>query len=842
MFDAIRVPGVAVSAACTVAVIAFGGAVEAAQRTFVSTGGADANACSLAAPCRGFAKAITMTDPGGELVVLDSGGYGSVTVNKNVTILSPAGVYAGISVFAAQDGITVASPATKVVLRGLSINGQGGNNGIRVQAGEVHVENVVVSNLTQSGILVEGGNTVRISGIVARSNGEGLRVAPGGGAVSVLVRDSEFGNNATNGIVVSPSAGGASALVTVERSSVTKNAVGVAVSPSGSASATVIVMQTVASENAGPGVSSTGSTATVFVRENAITRNGTGLLQAASGILNACGSNLLVANTTAQSGSINVNAAACLDQMASGTVTSVATGAGLIGGPITATGTINLASTNLLPTIACSTNQITQWNGSAWVCAGATTGTVTSLTQGSGITLTPNPVTAAGTIVADTAYLQRRVSGTCGVGSYIRAIASDGTVTCGTDNSGPANAFVQGGNAFGAIAILGTTDVWPLEINVNSGRAMRYEPNAISPNVIGGNPNNYADGGVRGATIGGGGVGVGDTDPDFADEGPNRVTDHYGSVGGGYHNQAGDAFGTAIDRPFATVAGGFRNTASGAYSTLGGGQLNTASGHFSAVGGGAENIASGNESFVGGGLLNTAGGYGAIVPGGGYNNAFGDYSVALGFHAITTAGAHGSFVFADDSAQTAYGSGNPGEFIVSATGGILMMTQRDYTTGCRIPMGAGTWTCSSSRDIKRNFETVDIGEVLARVVALPMTTWQYKTEAGVRHLGPMAQDFYSAFGLGPDNQSIAMADASGVALAAIQGLNAKLEEQAAEREAKIAALVRELGELRDRVTHIDSLREELTLLRNIVAAEVGGVSVTALGVPPGRRSKSGAVR
>ena len=123
---------------------------HAAQRTFVSTGGSDANACSLVAPCRGFAKAITVTDPEGEIIALDSGGYGSVIVNKNVTIVSPAGVYAGISVFAATDGITVAAPATRVVLRGLTVNGQGGTHGVRIQSGEVHVESTIISNMARA--------------------------------------------------------------------------------------------------------------------------------------------------------------------------------------------------------------------------------------------------------------------------------------------------------------------------------------------------------------------------------------------------------------------------------------------------------------------------------------------------------------------------------------------------------------------------------------------------------------------------------------------------------------------------------------------------------------------
>ena len=62
------------------------------------------------------------------------------------------------------------------------------------------------------------------------------------------------------------------------------------------------------------------------------------------------------------------------DANSAGTVTSVATGAGLTGGPITATGTVNLASTQLLPTVPCATNQVARWNGSAWVCATPTTG------------------------------------------------------------------------------------------------------------------------------------------------------------------------------------------------------------------------------------------------------------------------------------------------------------------------------------------------------------------------------------------------------------------------------------------------------------------------------------
>ena len=280
--------------------------------------------------------------------------------------------------FSATDGITVANPATRVALRGLTINGQGGNNGIRVQSGEVNIESTVISNMGAAGVRSRPAATVRLSGVTARGNADGLRVQPAAATgVIVLVRDSEFSGNASAGVGVSPTAAGSNAQVTVERSSLVRNGAGASLDTSGTGSGTLVVMQSVASENTSSGVLSNGSGATVWVRESAVTRNANGLMQAASAVLNACGANLLAANGTATVGAINT--ASCLDvASASGTVTNVATGVGLTGGPITSTGTINLAGTQLLPTVACGTNQVPQWSGSAWACAAAGgTGTVT---------------------------------------------------------------------------------------------------------------------------------------------------------------------------------------------------------------------------------------------------------------------------------------------------------------------------------------------------------------------------------------------------------------------------------------------------------------------------------
>ena len=92
-------------------------------RSFVSGAGSDSNPCSLAAPCRSFAGAIIQTAPGGEITVLDSAGYGAVTINQSVSITNPGGVEAGITTSASENAITIdATSAATVTLRGLTLD------------------------------------------------------------------------------------------------------------------------------------------------------------------------------------------------------------------------------------------------------------------------------------------------------------------------------------------------------------------------------------------------------------------------------------------------------------------------------------------------------------------------------------------------------------------------------------------------------------------------------------------------------------------------------------------------------------------------------------------------
>jgi hypothetical protein len=91
-------------------------------------------------------------------------------------------------------------------------------------------------------------------------------------------------------------------------------------------------------------------------------------------------------------------------------------------------------------------------------------------------------------------------------------------------------------------------------------------------------------------------------------------------------------------------------------------------------------------------------------------------------------------------------------------------------------------------------------EILDKVAALPMALWNYKAQdKSVRHLGPMAQDFHAAFGLGEGDRTLTTVDADGVALAAIQGLNQKLEQRLEQKQTEITELTQAVNELKQLV-------------------------------------------
>ncbi|MFZ6027671.1 MAG: hypothetical protein ACOYYS_08155, partial [Chloroflexota bacterium] len=221
-----------------------------------------------------------------------------------------------------------------------------------------------------------------------------------------------------------------------------------------------------------------------------------------------------------------------------------------------------------------------------------------------------------------------------------------------------------GGNAGTdpAVHALGTTDNVTLTLVANGLPILRLAPNAESPNLIAGHPENHVTAGAYGATIGGGGyngypnqagyfstVGGGFNNAASGSVATvsggtrNAASSGYAAVAGGYANAAsGDyaavagGYFNAASGDYAAVAGGFFNAASGGSATVAGGHGNTASGSEATVGGGDSNTASGSEATVGGGYANAASGDYATVAGGASNTAAGDYSFVAGRNADNT--------------------------------------------------------------------------------------------------------------------------------------------------------------------------------------------------------------
>jgi len=309
-------------------------------------------------------------------------------------------------------------------------------------------------------------------------------------------------------------------------------------------------------------------------------------------------------------------------------------------------------------------------------------------------------------------------------------------------------------------------------------------------------------------TIGGGGL--------------NRVTGSFATVSGGYTNNASSEWATVsggnsnIASGFmstvgggggnnaggyvATVGGGVSNTSSGLVATISGGYMNQVSGEYATVGGGSYNSAdgwgaticggspaipsspettnnqvNGDYGTIGGGGNNRAGRF-ATIPGGANNIASGEYSFAAGSYANATQ--MGSFVWSNGEATTSWGDNT---FTVRAHGGARFYSASGTSTGVQLASGDGSWGSLSDRNAKLNLSPVNARKILLQVVSLPVNTWSYKSQdTSILHMGPMAQDFHAAFGLGDDERYIGSLDADGVSLAAIQGLYQINQEQAVE--------------------------------------------------------------
>jgi hypothetical protein len=290
-------------------ILSVSGAAAQVQRTFVSGGGSDLNPCSRTAPCRTFTQALMGTSGGGEVVALDSAGYGAFTITQAVSIIAPPGVYAGISVFSG-DGIDINAGGTDtVILRGLTINNQGSlGSGIVFNTGRtLHVENCVVNGFATASasiginLLAGLGARLEVKDSIIRGNQNGIVVHPTSGTAQGAIDQVRLEENVVEGL--SASDGSA---VTIRNSLVSGNLEGFRVESTTSANAELDIENCVVSNNstAITALSFSPGVATVRVSNSTVTHNATGLFQSGPALLLSRGNNTVEGNTTNTFGTI----------------------------------------------------------------------------------------------------------------------------------------------------------------------------------------------------------------------------------------------------------------------------------------------------------------------------------------------------------------------------------------------------------------------------------------------------------------------------------------------------------------------------------------------------------
>ena len=338
----------------------------------------------------------------------------------------------------------------------------------------------------------------------------------------------------------------------------------------------------------------------------------------------------------------------------------------------------------------------------------------------------------------------------------------------------------------------------------------------------------------------------------------------FATIGGGYANYMLSCFqatigGGGVNRiwggSWATIGGGLDNViqTDAPSATIGGGESNTVqtNADHATIGGGYRNEIQPNAEY-------------ATIPGGTHNSATNQAFAAGSF---ARANHTGAFVWADSTVGY-FASTAANQFLIRATGGVGINTNNPngaalavngvvtaasdvteafeargtvagYSLHDRVSKAAqrwvmfaangtlafysaesgstrmsldsggltvnGTFVSVSDRNRKENFAPVQPRAVLEKVVALPLSSWNYKMDTATRHLGPMAQDFHAAFAVGHDDKGIATVDADGVALAAIQGLNEKVEARSQESEASLRKLQAENAELKRRLDALEKV-------------------------------------
>ena len=287
-----------------------------ATRTWVSGVGDDVNPCSRTAPCKTFAGAISKTAAGGEISVLDPGGFGAVTITKSISLVNYDSGEAGI-LASGTNGVIVNGAGVIVYLRGLVIDGAPpttpGLNGIRfINGAALHVDNCVIKNFTSA-------------------SGTGISFAPSA-AADLFITDTTITNNGNGsgggGIIIQPTGAG-SAKASLVRVNAENNVLGVRADGTGSTGGiSVSIDDSVASGNTFAGITSftpVGGAATkVMINRSTSANNGTGLNANGAGATLRIGNSVVTGNATG----FNIANSATMTSFGNNQVIDNPTGAG----------------------------------------------------------------------------------------------------------------------------------------------------------------------------------------------------------------------------------------------------------------------------------------------------------------------------------------------------------------------------------------------------------------------------------------------------------------------------------------------------------------------------------
>jgi hypothetical protein len=303
-------------------------------RTFVSTTGLDANPCSKASPCRNFGAALAAVASGGEVVVLDSGGYGPVTIDKAVSLIATP-FHAAIAPTSGSAVTIVAAIEDVVILRNLYLNGQGAGTGIQFDIGAaLHVEGCTINGFSDFGIafvpkdrtarLFVRDSFIRNTGTSRSGLGRGIQVATASPEPSsvdasidrtrvdrsgstgirgeeyarIAVRDSVITNSGIEGLLLTVGDNEIlQARLAVDHSVISGNATGVRAVSLFGGPCHVYLSRTTMAHN-GLGIEANGGGVNIKVSDSSVIQNNTGLSAVSSGALESRGNNTVQANGT----------------------------------------------------------------------------------------------------------------------------------------------------------------------------------------------------------------------------------------------------------------------------------------------------------------------------------------------------------------------------------------------------------------------------------------------------------------------------------------------------------------------------------------------------------------